>query len=248
MRLLVLGYGGWISSPWLEYTSFVVDVDGELYLVECGEGIPRQLMRLGIRPCDLSYVIVTHAHGDHALGLPTLLLWCKYYNCRARVVGLRDVYFSLADVLKAVGMERLLERLEFIEVPRAERPQKVMDTGKCELWAVLADHVVNTIAVKLVEKRTQKSIAYSSDTRPCDRVIELARGSTLLLHEASGLPGLEEEAHAHGHSTSAEAVEIARRSGVRRLMLVHHYVVPPILRGINDVEIIEPVVGAWLEI
>jgi len=57
----------------------------------------------------------------------------------------------------------------------------------------------------------------------------LARGCDLLIHEASGNPGQEEEAHKVGHSTTADAVNIALKAGVKMLMPIHFYLEPPVV-------------------
>ena len=43
---------------------------GARWLVDCGEGTQRQLLRSGLGLVDLDLVLVTHLHGDHYLGLP----------------------------------------------------------------------------------------------------------------------------------------------------------------------------------
>jgi len=59
-----------------------------------------------------------------------------------------------------------------------------------------------------------KSIAYSGDTEPAQSLVELARGVDLLLHEATG--------EGPGHSSPAQAGDVARQAGVGRLVLVHY--------------------------
>jgi phosphoribosyl 1,2-cyclic phosphodiesterase len=53
----------------------LVEIGGELFLVDCGFGIrqaERRLARLGVRPGDLSAILVTHEHADHAAGVAAL--------------------------------------------------------------------------------------------------------------------------------------------------------------------------------
>lgn len=57
-------------------------------------------------------------------------------------------------------------------------------------------------------------LAYSSDTEPCDAMVELARDADILIHEAA--------TNTLGHSSAAQAGEIARRAGARRLVLIHY--------------------------
>ena len=54
---------------------------GERWLVDCGEGTQRQLLRSGQGLVDLDLILITHLHGDHYLGLPGLF---KTYGLRGR--------------------------------------------------------------------------------------------------------------------------------------------------------------------
>ena len=69
--------------------------------------------------------------------------------------------------------------------------------------------------------RPGRKIVYSGDTRPCEEIAKLAKGADLLIHEATFDDTLSEEAAETGHSTATQAAEIARKAGVRRLILTH---------------------------
>ena len=54
-------------------------------------------------------------------------------------------------------------------------------------------------------------IAYSGDTRPCERLIEVARGADLLLHEAGGFDRVEQHVSAASAAErSTSRVKVAR--------------------------------------
>ncbi|MGD9694585.1 MAG: ribonuclease Z [Thermoleophilia bacterium] len=61
---------------------------GERWLIDCGEGTQRQLLRSGLGLIDLDLLLITHLHGDHYLGLPGIL---KTYGLRGRERPLRLV-------------------------------------------------------------------------------------------------------------------------------------------------------------
>lgn len=64
-------------------------------------------------------------------------------------------------------------------------------------------------------------IAYCTDTRPCAAALDLARDADLLIHEGTFAADMAAEARLKGHSTVAQAAEIARRAGARRLAISH---------------------------
>ena len=71
------------------------------------------------------------------------------------------------------------------------------------------------------QPRRGRTVVYTGDTRPSLGVVEAARGADLLIHDSTF--GEEERARAEetGHSTAAQAAEVAREAGARRLVLTH---------------------------
>ena len=50
--------------------ALLVGAGGDRYLIDCGEGTQRQILRAGAGFRRLTHVLLTHAHLDHVLGLP----------------------------------------------------------------------------------------------------------------------------------------------------------------------------------
>ncbi|MFL6213518.1 MAG: ribonuclease Z [Blastocatellia bacterium] len=69
--------------------------------------------------------------------------------------------------------------------------------------------------------RPGKAIAYCTDTRPFAGTVELARGVDLIIHEATYTDDMAYEARDYGHSTAAQAAQIARDAEARRLLITH---------------------------
>jgi ribonuclease Z len=69
--------------------------------------------------------------------------------------------------------------------------------------------------------RPGKAVAYCTDTRPFAGTVELARGVDLMIHEATYTDDMADEAHDYGHSTAAQAAQIAREAEARRLLITH---------------------------
>ncbi|MBO9598320.1 MAG: ribonuclease Z [Cohnella sp.] len=59
------------------------------------------------------------------------------------------------------------------------------------------------------------------DTSPSENAVALAHHADILVHEATFATGMEEKAAAYGHSTFAQAAEIAAKANAKRLVLTH---------------------------
>ena len=120
-----------------------------------------------------------------------------------------------------------------VEKPRAGRfdPGKAKALGVPEgpLWSRLQHGKSVKCAAGRVVKAGQVvgparpglKIAYSGDTRPTRSLVRLAKGADLLVHEATLMDELAERARRDGHSTPSQAARIAKKAGVKRLILTH---------------------------
>ena len=89
---------------------------GERFLVDCGEGTQRQLLRSSVGLLDLPDVLLTHYHADHFLGLPGLL---KTLALRGRdvpltvagPVGLKEIFHAMRRVIGRLPYELTLDEL-----------------------------------------------------------------------------------------------------------------------------------------
>lgn len=69
--------------------------------------------------------------------------------------------------------------------------------------------------------RPGRRVVYAGDCRPGDSTVEAARGSDLLIHEATFVAEEMERARETRHSTAGEAARIAERASTLRLVLTH---------------------------
>ncbi|WP_338726786.1 ribonuclease Z [Haladaptatus sp. DJG-WS-42] len=69
--------------------------------------------------------------------------------------------------------------------------------------------------------RPGRRLVYTGDTRPTPEVIEAATGADLLIHDATFDDERADRARETGHSTGAEAGDVAKKAGVKRLALTH---------------------------
>ena len=119
------------------------------------------------------------------------------------------------------------------EKPRPGRfhPERAVSLGvpKGPLWSKLQHgHEVELADGRKVKPeevldppRSGRKIVYTGDTRPSEKILKLAQGADVLIHEATFADDLIERAAEDGHSTASQAATIAGKAGVGLLILTH---------------------------
>lgn len=73
LAVTILGNNSAVPAFDRHPTSQVVTLDGENFLVDCGEGTQIQMINYKIRRSRISHIFISHLHGDHYFGLVGLL-------------------------------------------------------------------------------------------------------------------------------------------------------------------------------
>ncbi|MBI3733845.1 MAG: MBL fold metallo-hydrolase [Chloroflexi bacterium] len=221
MRLVIMGTAPAIATADQDHMYFLLDGPDGFWLLDCGGSASHRLLKMGYDPLQLKGMILTHGHADHIYGLPVFLqdLWL-----RGRTEPL-PIYANAPTVERC----RALVDLFIPETMRGyirfhvigDSPgQQALDTPDFSVYTAPTIHAFPAHALRFEPKRSRRVVVYSADTAPCANVVELARGANLLIHEASVL---EPVSTIIGHSTPAEAAEVAREAEVPELLLVHSH-------------------------
>lgn len=180
-------------------------------LIDIGFGVLANLVRSGTKVGSINEVYLSHAHSDH-IGDFTALIWSMAMENRRkplRVISSESTASVLKRVLRlqATPFSWLKFSIEFI------RPENV------GVGSVKTVHRPETLAYRF--QLNGSDFVYGADTARSPKLNEFAKGSDLLVHEATFLSGQESVAVLTNHSTAGYAGEAAETAKVRKLVLTH---------------------------
>ncbi|MBG0815951.1 ribonuclease Z [Planomonospora sp. ID82291] len=69
-ELVVLGTSSAVPTRHRNHNGYLLRWDGQGFLFDPGEGTQRQMLHAGVGAHDITWICVTHFHGDHCLGVP----------------------------------------------------------------------------------------------------------------------------------------------------------------------------------
>lgn len=243
-RLILLGTAGGPTPKALRAApANAIVVDGATYVIDCGNGVARQMALAGLDIGSIRDVFLSHQHSDHNADIGNLLLlaWAANLHTPVDLWGpppLRRMLqqflqmddYDIQTRIKDEGRPPLAPLLRAHELTR---PGVVMHDANVKVTAALVAHPPVTPAFAYRFDCPDRSIVFSGDTRPTPHLVELARGADVLVHEVMYLPALEKliagEAHAKrlrqhlldSHTTTAQVGRIATEAGVKTLVLTH---------------------------
>jgi ribonuclease BN (tRNA processing enzyme) len=247
-RLILLGTGGGPRPRVGSLSSAqVIIATGALYVVDCGDGVARQLVAAGVSLDALRHVFITHHHSDHNADYGNLLLLAWASGLRSRVDAwgpppLEDItrlFFEMSapDIDVRIADEGRVPLVPLVHPHDVTATGPVLRNDDLTVSCVLVDHPMVKTALAYRFDAADRSIVISGDTRPCDSLVALARGADVLVHEAFWPEAVDRLAARVGnastlrrhllasHTSAEDCGRIASSAGVKTLVLSHF--VPP---------------------
>lgn len=242
-KLILLGtkggprVGGERSNP-----ASAIVVDGVPYVVDCGQGVSRQLVSAGIPLNSVRHLFITHMHSDHNLEYGGLV-----YNAWA--TGMKEMQVYAPPTIEPMTKS-------FFDYMRFDVETRMADEGRPDLRKMVTTHEISADGLVMQDERVKvtaarnvhppihhsfafrfdtrdRSIVISGDTNYSENVIALAKGADVLAHEILYPPGVEKllkrvpnaatlRDHLIASHTSPEDVgRVAAAAGVKTLVLTH---------------------------
>jgi ribonuclease Z len=216
-KVVILGSSNAIPTTDHENTHMVVIGEERMVLVDCVSNPILRLEKAGLDFNDLTDLVLTHFHPDHVSGVPLLLMdmWLMGRRKPLNIYGLHHTLDRIEDLMGFYGWAEWPEffPVAFYRLP-AQEMTTVIDCPDFRVFSSPVRHLLPTIGLRFEFNHTNKVMAYSCDTEPCAQVVRLAEGADTLIHESAGAT--------RGHSSAAQAGEIASQAEVGKLYLIHY--------------------------
>ena len=210
----------------------------ELVILDAGSGIRplgQALMSHANGAMSLD-ILLSHTHWDHIQGLPFFQPLhvkgnsVRIYGAPQAGVALEEILDRQMDpVVFPVPLKALASELSVNEI---EGGAFEIDGFRVETFRLR--HPGTTLGFKLLPVKGGAVMAYVTDNElgsggsynvPADwrsQLVKFLRGVDVLIHDGMYTEALMETRAGWGHSTPREAVQLARESGAKQLVLFHH--------------------------
>ena len=243
-RLILLGTGGGPRPRRVSSAPAQVIVSNNVaYVVDCGDGVARQLAFAGVPLTTLRHVFITHQHSDHNADYGNLiwLAWTAGLSTRVDTWGppplkkMTQLFFEMNayDIDTRIANEGRVPLVPLLDVHEIRDGGSVMSDDNVKVTAALVDHppVVPAFAYRFDAR--DRSIVISGDTARSGNLVKLARGADVLVHSAMYPAAIDRlvarvanaaalKASILAHQTSVEdAGRVAQEAGVKTLVLSH---------------------------
>lgn len=224
-------------------TSTLLDVAGELYLIDAGLGVTRQIVEAGYDLKDIQTIIITHHHSDHNLELGPLLhtKWVSAIPRKTDVYGppglkllLEGFYqsqkYDIETRIKDEQQSPFSDQYNLVEYTEG----LVLDDNTVKVTALRVQHPPIYHCYALRFEIGEKSVVLSSDTAYFPKLGDFSRKADVLLHEVMHYKGVKKmcqrlekvkpnllEHITNGHTRCEDVGRIATEAEVGHLVLNH---------------------------
>ncbi|QDR77682.1 MBL fold metallo-hydrolase [Corynebacterium sanguinis] len=223
MKLTILGCSGSLAAPGNPGSSYLITVPGRSgILMDCGPGALAALQEVH-DPADV-HVLFSHLHADHCSDTASLAIWRRFHPtapARQRHMMFGPSYTKLhIGRMGADGPDEVDDITDTFDVSTWVA-NKAVEIDDITVTPVPVEHTaLESHALRVAERSTGKVLAFSGDSGMTPTLVDAARDADIFLCEAAWGPSAEGKPGGM-HLSGAQAGEIARRAGVKTLVLVH---------------------------
>jgi ribonuclease BN (tRNA processing enzyme) len=227
LTLTILGASPAAPNPGGACSGYLVRQGDTAVLMDCGPGSAGRIP-LHVPVNRLRAVVISHLHPDHYFDVVQLYYMLKFGEPRPAGLspllplhlppGGRDFMRRLGELIsdRTAMLEDIFDVCDY-------SARHEIDVGGLAFRFQPVQHYIASHAMR-VRAQSGALLVFSSDVAPGPQLVEAARDADLFMCESAMLDPSQDEPEPakRGHMTAAEAGEIARQAGARRLLLTHY--------------------------
>ena len=245
-KLYILGAGTPTPTPTRFGSAYVLEIEGEKIMFDCGPATTHKLVKAGLWPTDIDYIFFTHHHFDHDIDYPCFLL-TRFDQSIGKENKLQVFGPTLTEMITegVIGENGIfshdwkariyhpLSQKVYVNrggvLPRKAPQVQATDVGvgtvhtanNWEVTSTNAEHVqpyLDSLAYR-IETKSGKSVVFTGDTQPCQSVIDLARNADVMLCMCwDDQEHMDADGEAPGQCGTTGAARMAEEAGVKKLI------------------------------
>ncbi|MDB4505826.1 ribonuclease Z [Saprospiraceae bacterium] len=157
-ELTILGCNSAIPANNRFPTAQVLNVRGQLYLIDCGEGTQIRLRDNRIRGSRINQIFISHLHGDHIFGLIGVL---SSYGLNGRKERLHIYCPPHLDEIINIQLKYTGHPLPYpieFHITDPEKNQLIFEDKVVEVYTIPLTHRIPTQGFLFIEKRQSDSM------------------------------------------------------------------------------------------
>ncbi len=218
MKMIILGSGTGVPSLQRNSAGYSLMVRHHQYLIDCGSGTIKQLLKTGIDPLALDALFITHTHPDHIGDLIPLLHALKLPVVKRTKPFLIFGPKGFAHFFKnqIIPVLHSLPKHFPVDVQEAAESQELEDMRVQTIPTVHSSYL-NSVAYRFEAQGLV--VVFSGDCDADPGIIQISKDADLMVIDCSTLAVNKVK----GHLSAEECGQIAHQASVKRLLLSHLY-------------------------
>jgi ribonuclease Z len=245
LKVILLGTGTPVPNLDRACAATLVMAGTKGFLIDTGRGVINALVRAGNPAVDA--VLFTHYHSDHFGEFGDFLVTRSIQGADKplKIIGPAGAKKTVTAILDAYSLDDTYRKAHHKEkwpgMPvdvQESAAGTVYNDGEVTITMFVVDHSPVSPAVAYRIDYKGQSVVVSGDTRKVAKMVEIAKGCDILVHEAVSRQLVEmtitrlkaqnnvraavmSEEMMEYHTPTAQVAEIARDAGVKKLVLTH---------------------------
>ncbi len=154
----ILGSNSAVPAFDRNHTSQIVQVNNKYILIDCGEGTQLQMAKYKVKYSKIDYILISHLHGDHYLGLMGLLFTFHLYGRTKPLTvygpkGLDEIILTQLKHSQSI----LNYKIDFIQTD-PNQPQLIFENQSFTIKSFPLKHRIPCTGFLIKEKQKKRRI------------------------------------------------------------------------------------------